>query len=109
MKLYIGGAYQGQDRLALKENPEADLFLHFHETIREKLSEGTDIRSFAEDFCKNHQDAVVVADEIGCGIVPMDPMDRAWRESVGRALCIIAGHADQVTRVTCGLGQRIKG
>ena len=34
--------------------------------------------------------------------------ERAFREGVGRALCIIAQQARQVTRVTCGIGVRIK-
>ena len=34
MKLYIGGAYQGQAELAQEENPEVPLYRDFHETIR---------------------------------------------------------------------------
>ena len=46
--------------------------------------------------------------EIGCGIVPTDPLEREWRQMTGRALSRIAGQSDQVTRVICGIGQRIK-
>ena len=53
-------------------------------------------------------EAVVTANEVGGGVVPMDPEERAWREACGRALCVLAGHADQVTRVVCGIGVRIK-
>ena len=40
--------------------------------------------------------------------MPMAAEDRAFREAVGRALCVIAGKAEQVTRCTCGIGVRIK-
>jgi len=108
MKLYIGGAWQGQAELARQENPGAEIFLDFHEIVRQALREGKEPRAFALAFCAEHPQAVVTADEIGCGIVPMDAADRAWREACGRALCVLSGEAEQVTRVVCGIGVRIK-
>ena len=109
MKLYIGGAYQGQEELARQENPDGELFERFHETIREKVQqEGQDASAFAEKFCREHPDAVVVSDEVGSGVVPMEAEDRAFREAVGRVLCVIARNAEQVTRCVCGIGVRIK-
>lgn len=40
MKLYIGGAYQGQEELARRENPEGVFFPDFHETVREAVLKG---------------------------------------------------------------------
>ena len=109
MKLYIGGAWQGQEELARAENPAGELFCDFHETIREAvLAHGQEPRSFARAFCEAHPEAVVVANEVGAGVVPMEADDRAFREAVGRALCIIAQEAQQVTRCVCGIGVRIK-
>lgn len=109
MKLYIGGAYQGQEELARQENPDGELFERFHETIREKVQqEGQDASAFAEKFCREHPDAVVVSDEVGSGVVPMEAEDRVFREAVGRVLCVIARNAEQVTRCVCGIGVRIK-
>lgn len=109
MRLYIGGVYQGQEELARQENPSAEILPAFHETIREAvLNGGEEPRAFAERFCREHPDAVVVADEIGSGVVPMAAEDRAYREAAGRALCVIAQHAEQVTRCVCGIGVRIK-
>ena len=51
---------------------------------------------------------MIVANEVGAGIVPIDPKERAFREAVGRALCVIAQASDAVVRVTCGIGVRIK-
>ena len=109
MKLYIGGAYQGQDALAKKENPEEEIFLDFHDSIRKAvLTEKRDPRSFALDYIRDHPRAVIVANEVGAGVVPVTAEDRAYREAVGRTLCIIAQAAEQVTRCVCGIGVRIK-
>ena len=108
MKLYIGGAYQGQNELARGENPGAVCFLDFHETIREAAGSGEEPRAFAERFCREHPDAVIAANEVGAGVVPLRAEDRVFREAVGRALCVIAQEAVQVTRCVCGIGVRIK-
>ena len=109
MKLYIGGAYQGQAEMAQAENPGMTLYRDFHETIRKAvLAEGRDPLAFAEAFCRDHPDAVVIANEVGAGVVPMAAEDRAFREAVGRVLCILARNAEQVTRCVCGIGVRIK-
>ena len=109
MKLYIGGAYQGQDELARRENPDGQVFERFHETIRETvLNKGKKASVFAEQFCREHPEAVVVSDEVGAGVVPRAAEDRAFRETVGRVLCVIARNAEQVTRCVCGIGVRIK-
>lgn len=109
MKLYIGGAWQGQEELARQENPSAEIFPDFHETVRKAvLIDGLDPRTFAEQFSREHPDAVVTANEIGAGVIPMAAEDRVYREAVGRALCVIAGKAEQVIRCVCGIGITIK-
>ncbi len=51
---------------------------------------------------------VVICNEVGCGVVPIDDQDRAWRETVGRACCALANLAQRVIRVQCGIGVVIK-
>ena len=51
---------------------------------------------------------MIVANEVGAGIVPIDPGERAYREGVGRALCAIAQNSESVTRAVCGIGVRLK-
>ena len=109
MKLYVGGVCQGQEEMARSENPGCEVFADFHETIRSTvLQDGQEPREFAQRFCERHPDAVVVANEVGAGVVPMNREDRAFREEVGRALCVIAQKAESVTRCVCGIGVRIK-
>ncbi len=52
---------------------------------------------------------IVICNEVGCGIVPLDADERAWREQVGRACCTLAESAEQVIRLCCGLPQYLKG
>lgn len=59
-------------------------------------------------FCAAHPDAIVVANEVGAGVVPIVKEDRLFREAVGRALCIVAQESESVTRCVCGIGVRIK-
>ena len=52
---------------------------------------------------------IVICDELGCGIVPIDRADEDWRECTGRLCCDLAAQADLVIRVTAGLPQVLKG
>lgn len=52
---------------------------------------------------------VVICDEVGSGVVPMSPGDRAWRERVGRLTCELSGSADVVVRTVCGIPTVLKG
>ena len=47
------------------------------------LKEDKDPLSLADTLCGH----VIICDEIGCGIVPIDRADENWRESVGRLCC----------------------
>ena len=60
------------------------------------------------DFIDKNPECILICDEVGNGIVPMDPFERRYREEVGRILIKVAQRASRVERVTCGLGQRIK-
>ena len=51
---------------------------------------------------------VVVCDEIGCGIVPIEQEERERRERIGRLCIALACRAEQVIRMTAGLPVRIK-
>lgn len=51
---------------------------------------------------------VIVTDEIGSGIVPVSGEERYWREETGRICCCLAALSEQVWRVVCGIGTRIK-
>ena len=51
---------------------------------------------------------VIVTNEVGYGIVPMEKEERVWRELCGRTCTNLASFADEVVRVCCGIVGRIK-
>lgn len=65
-----------------------------------------DPASVADELCKKE---IVIATEIGGGVVPADPAEREKREAAGRLACILAERADTVIRICCGLPQLLKG
>ena len=62
--------------------------------------------ALAEELSRHE---IVIATEVGGGLVPVDAEDRAKREAAGRLSCLLAERADTVIRVCCGLPQLLKG
>lgn len=120
MRLFIGGRAQGQSgyvreatgRTPEKVGPEGALSApaidEFHEVIREVIRKGGDAEQFARELAEKNPDAVIVCDEVGMGIVPIDREERLWREAVGRAMCLLAERAESFERVICGIGVKVK-
>lgn len=81
---------------------------HFHKYIERLLSEGEDISELAKQLKEKNPDLILVTDEIGYGIVPMDPFLREVRETTGRICTELAKDAKSVIRVVCGIPTVIK-
>lgn len=132
MKLVIGGRAQGKLNYVLQhmtdENyqiydgvfpDEGELFNltrknewlivnHFHKWVNKELKENRNPEEELEAFLKKGVRFVIISDEIGNGIVPVDAFERDYRERTGRMLITLASQADEVVRVICGIGQKIK-
>lgn len=54
-------------------------------------------------------EVIVLCDEVGCGVVPVEPAQRTRREAVGRLCCRLAARAERVERIFCGLPMVLKG
>jgi adenosylcobinamide kinase / adenosylcobinamide-phosphate guanylyltransferase len=52
---------------------------------------------------------ILVTNEVGTGIVPMDPVGRRFRDLVGRCNQVLAADADLVVLTVCGLPMVLKG
>lgn len=76
--------------------------------IKKELDDGKDPEELLEKILSKFNNAIIITDEVGNGIVPIDKNERIYREKTGRLQCMLAQNADEVIRVTCGLGQRIK-
>ncbi len=73
------------------------------------LRAGGDIIREAVQLAAAHPEAVMITQEVGCGIVPAEASDRAWREALGHAACRLAEKSDTVILMNCGIAQVIKG
>ena len=80
---------------------------------KEKEYEKREMKTPARDFFISllHQmkDKVLIGDEIGSGIVPLDPFERFWRDETGFLYQTLAARADLVDRVWAGIPCRLKG
>ena len=108
MIMITGGSFQGKTEYARAQYPDREIIVHFEEQILQCIRENRDPAAYTGQFIESHPDAVVLMDEIGNGIVPVDREERAWREAVGRAGCRLAKEAGEVYRVMAGIGIRIK-
>ena len=127
MILITGGAYQGKNDFAKErfcindgdmlgggecgfdEALSAACITEYHELIRRLIAQRQDPVEFTARLCDENSGAVIIMNEVGCGIIPLDKGERLWREQVGRCGCVIARYSEQVWRVTCGTAQMIKG
>lgn len=118
MVLLIGGADQGKRALAKTryDLEDGDIFTCAGETLDlscrciEHLERYTlaCVRAGLAPSLDGLSDKILICDDISCGVVPMDKTERAWREATGRFLTALAGQADTVTRVFCGLPLELK-
>lgn len=127
MKLVIGGYAQGKlgyilQKYQLKEDAVWDGVLpndkalqtgtvvvnHFHQWVRHRLLDGGCPEEEVLAFAERCGSCIIISDEIGNGIVPVDAFEREYRERTGRILVRLAQRAEEVERVLCGIGQKIK-
>lgn len=122
MRLIIGGAGQGKLSYALRiyQYTPADvadafsaartarIFARFHTAVRVALNAGEDPQRLTKELLQANPDVIILCDEVGCGVIPVQPEERIWRETVGRLCCGLAEQAESVERVFCGLSMRLK-
>lgn len=126
MILVIGGAFQGKLEYVRKTfaagagavaegescTPEeirgAAVLNHFHLLVKRLVEQGEDPHEMARKMLEANPDLIIISNELGYGVVPVTPFDRAYREAAGRVCCELAAQATEVHRVVCGLGQVIK-
>lgn len=54
------------------------------------------------------KNSILIANDVSCGVVPVDADLRAWREACGRMNNYLARQADEIWRLFCGIPQKIK-
>ena len=120
MVLVIGGVSQGKtDYVREKYNLEpvnctpvqglqARVINNYQELIRNLVEAGEDVKEYTQRLVEVNPRAIIICDEVGMGIVPVDKDERIWREAVGRSLKIIAEASERVVRIYAGLEVVIK-
>ncbi len=123
MIFVFGGEYSGKsdyvrDNFGVKLIEEHDVLYErlstaaavrdFHLRIRGYLMEGRNVFEEVDKLLIQNPDIIIISNEIGCGVVPIDKFDRSYRETVGRVNCYLAQKAETVIRVVCGIGVKIK-
>ncbi len=126
MELYVGGTGQGKLQYVLGQKKledavvadgadcelqqllQADVVNHFHCYLRRLLQARQDVERCLDSLLEQNGAVLIIMDEVGCGIVPMDVFERQYRDVVGRVGCRLARKATHVERIVCGLGQVLK-
>ncbi len=124
MKLIVGGLFAGKwERLrelgfapeeiadcrevGLETAFEKPAVYRVNVLIRRMIEENRDLAELLTAV-RTHPEIVIVCDEVGCGVVPADPLEREYREQVGRFCCEVAKLASSVERVWCGIVTELK-
>ena len=117
MVLFLGPLYSGKHAAAEAYAAEqglslADLrvFEHaealcFENDRAEEPFSAEKLNELADELAMND---LVLMTEVGGGLVPVDPVERAAREDAGRLSILLAERADKVYRVFCGIAKQLK-
>ena len=120
MILIIGGAWQGKldfvkDYFRITDADvytcgpgEIDFSRRCIYRIEEFVYGYPDPVGYFQRHREQWQDSILIMQDIFCGVVPMDAEKRAWRQNTGRLAQYLSREAVQVSRIFCGLEQRIK-
>ena len=128
MELIIGGAYSGKLTYAVKEHvlSKGSLFdlgrglpaprstpcclYHLEAFTRACAVSGMSAEEVMDALAPfpDERHTVIVSREIGCGIVPMDGLERAYRELHGQVLALLARKAARVVRLFAGIEEVLK-
>lgn len=108
MIFLFGPLYAGKRAFACKllHCDERELDHYAIWDVQRQAAQAPDLEKLADKLAGY---PVVIATEIGGGIVPADPEERAAREAAGRLNELLAQRADAVVRVFYGLPLILKG
>ena len=124
MTLIIGGAYQGKLEFAREAFSlgEDDVFtcsgteIDFSRPCINALEEftlacvrqGLDPVAYLQSHRAQWENAVFICQDLFCGVVPIDTELRSWRHTTGLVCQYLSREAARVSRIFCGLEQRLK-
>ena len=74
--------------------------------VQTRAADAADLAALADELAACD---VVTATEVGGGVVPIEPAERAARENAGRLACMLAARAACVVQMFCGIPTVLKG
>ena len=75
--------------------------------VQELAADAPELDKLADRLAAEYE--VILATEVGGGVVPMEAQQRAAREAAGRLACLLAARADCVVQMFCGIPTVLKG
>ena len=75
--------------------------------VQNLAADAADLPALADRLASEYD--ILIATEVGGGVVPMDANERADREAAGRLACLLAARADCVVQMFCGIPTVLKG
>ena len=124
MHLIIGGAYQGKKTFAKEKYGFRNIHMficmkdeidfsypcvaNFEVFTYGCVERGEDPVEYFKLHRDEWEDAVLICRDISAGMVPVNATERKWRECHGKLCQYLSKEASQVSRIFCGLEQRLK-
>ena len=75
--------------------------------VQELAADAPELDKLADRLAAEYD--IILATEVGGGVVPMEAQQRAAREAAGRLACLLAARADCVVQMFCGIPTVLKG
>lgn len=116
MIFIVGGTASGKSSFA-RENfliKGYEIVDDFHKIVKENYLNNILSENNVADFFENYfiekdlEKLVIISNELGAGIIPIEKSDRDFREINGKVNIHIASKSDEVYRMICGCATRIK-
>ncbi len=108
MILIVGGMAQGKTEFAKSFN-NLKVIDDLHLYIKDRVYAGkSEDEILSEIMAMDIDNAVIIANEVGCGIVPIEKNERDYREICGRILIRLAKKASHVYRMVLGFAEEVK-
>ena len=103
-RAYVRALGYGDADVSADAAGDAFVTVDAHEIVR---AGDCDVEGLAAWLAEHR--SVITCSEVGSGIVPIDPEERAWRDRVGLLCQLLAKRARAVVRMVCGIPTAVKG
>lgn len=110
-------AYDSKLKVPQSDKPDEILVLEGIEAaLKQSVQAGEDnIRGYWREFFESclrweqhNRKCIIIGVDISKGIVPIDQLDRQWRDETGWCYQDVAAMSDRVDVIWCGLNQTLK-